>query len=202
VSITKPTPRLLLVRHGQSTWNANGRWQGQADPPLSDLGIRQAEAARDAVAQLAFDLIVASDLERARRTAELLAPTNTEIVIEAGLRERHAGDWTGLTHDEIAENYPGWIEDGRRPPGFENDAELLARVLPVLESLAGTVDATLIVTHGGVVRSIERSLGGPPEKVPNLGGRWIQFVDSEFVLGEGVLLFDRDQIEFTAPEQI
>src|ERR1051325_541049 len=92
--------RILVVRHGQSTWNADGRWQGQADPPLSDLGVAQAEAAARTVDGV--DVISASDLERAHHTATILAaPRQLEVVADARLRERDAGEWTGLTRVQI-----------------------------------------------------------------------------------------------------
>lgn len=194
--------RLLLIRHGQSTWNAEGRWQGQADPPLSSLGIQQAQASRDSVEKLNIDAVVASDLERARHTAELITPLELEVSVHQGLRECHAGEWTGLTHDEIASDYPGWVDTQRRPSGFEKDGPLLDRVIPVLSALALAAPTTLVITHGGVIRSVERSLSDIRERVPNLGGRWIRYEDGEFVLEESVLLFDPNQVEFTVPDQI
>jgi probable phosphoglycerate mutase len=204
---------LLLVRHGQSTWNAEQRWQGQADPPLSPLGERQAQAAGPAVAALGVTRIVASDLERARRTAELLAPAGVAVELEAALRERHAGDWTGLTRSEIDEQYPGWIEDRKSPPGFESDEPLLARVLPVVEAIFGGPDvpvATLALTHGGVIRMLERHFGAPSAPVPNLGGRWLHVESTrsdvgdptEVLLGDREVLVDPDAIALTVPDQL
>jgi len=84
--------RLLLVRHGQSTWNAEERWQGHADPPLSDLGERQARAAAPSVVAIGATVVVSSDLTRARQTAELLAPPTLTPVVEPSVRERDVGD--------------------------------------------------------------------------------------------------------------
>jgi len=200
---------LLLVRHGQSTWNAEQRWQGQADPPLSALGERQGRAAAAAVQHLAISRIIASDLVRARRTAELLAPPGTDVTVEPALRERHAGDWTGLTRKEIDERYPGWIDDQRSPPGFEADEPLLERVLPVVEALLADPDtpvATLALTHGGVIRTIERHFGAPSTPVPNLGGRWLHVeaggTDATIVLGEREVLVDPDAVALTVPDQL
>lgn len=200
---------LLLVRHGQSTWNAEQRWQGQADPPLSALGERQGAAAAEAVATLGVTRFVASDLVRARTTARLLAPSDAQIALEPGLRERHAGDWTGLTRHEIDERYPGWVEAQRSPPGFEGDDAVLARVLPIVEALLGSSDepgATLAVTHGGVIRTIERHLGAPAAPVPNLGGRWLHVEGSGpaavILLGDRELLIDPDAVALTVPDQI
>src|SRR5215212_2370289 len=104
--------RLLLVRHGESTWNARGRWQGWADPPLSDLGRAQAEAAGPAAAPV--DAVVSSDLQRARVSAELMAAVLEidEVHIERDLRERDVGDFTGLTRAEIEERWPGSLSQG------------------------------------------------------------------------------------------
>jgi probable phosphoglycerate mutase len=201
--------RLLLVRHGQSTWNAEQRWQGQADPPLSPLGERQASAAGAAVQHLALTRIVTSDLVRARRTAELLAPPGTAVTADPALRERHAGDWTGLTRAEIDEQYPGWIDDHRSPSGFEGDEPLLERLLPVVEALLTDPDApaaTLAVTHGGVIRTIERHFGAPSTPVPNLGGRWLHVeagrVDATILLGDREVLVDPDAVALTVPDQL
>jgi broad specificity phosphatase PhoE len=204
---------LLLVRHGQSTWNAEQRWQGQADPPLSPLGERQAAAAAAAVAELGVTRIFASDLERARRTAELLAPSGVDVVLEPALRERHAGEWTGLTRAEIDERYPGWIDEGRSPPGFEDDDPLLARVLPVIAAVFSGPDvsvATIALTHGGVIRTIERHFGAPSAPVPNLGGRWLHVestgsvdgVETEVLLGDREVLVDPDAVALTVPDQL
>jgi len=201
--------RLLLIRHGQSTWNAEQRWQGQADPPLSPLGERQARAAGAAVQHLALGRIVASDLVRARRTAELLVPPGATVTVDSGLRERHAGDWTGLTRAEIDERYPGWIDDHRSPPGFEGDEPLLERVLPVVEALLAVTDApwaTLAVTHGGVIRTVERHFGAPSTPVPNLGGRWLHVEssggDATILLGDREVLVDPDAVALTVPDQL
>lgn len=196
--------RVLLVRHGQSTWNAEQRWQGQADPPLSTLGEHQARAAADAVAALAPRRVLASDLARARRTAELLAPEGIEIETDPVWRERRAGEWTGLTRVEIEAQFPGWLEEDRRPPGFEDDESLLARVLPAIERLllepphdGGTI---LVVTHGGVIGCLERLLHAPWVRVPNLGGRWFHADDGQLALGEREVLVDAESV--TVPDQI
>ena len=103
--------RILLVRHGESEWNSVGRWQGQADSPLSDLGRQQAKVASRALGQL--DLVVCSDLQRAQVTAEIIASELGvgPVVIDAGLRERDAGEWSGLTRTEIHEQWPGYLHD-------------------------------------------------------------------------------------------
>lgn len=197
--------RVLFVRHGQSTWNADGRWQGSADPPLSSLGEHQAAAAGEAIAHLGIQRVVTSDLERARRTGEILCPEGLRIAVEAALRERHAGEWEGLTRDEIESGYPGFLAAHRSPPGFEDDETLLGRVLPEVDALLGNASAsvTLVVTHGGVIRTLERHLGAPEAPVPNLGGRWLRRTASEaLVLGEREVLIDPDVVALTVPDQL
>src|SRR5690349_6102426 len=95
-----PTP-ILLVRHGQSEWNAQGRWQGQADPPLSELGRQQAFSASRKIGSV--DVIVASDLERALHTAQIISGQIGvgPVIVEPLFRERDAGEWSGLTREEI-----------------------------------------------------------------------------------------------------
>jgi len=194
-----------LVRHGQSTWNAEGRWQGSADPPLSVLGEHQARAAGEAVEHLGVQRVVTSDLERARRTGELLVPDGMPIQVAPALRERHAGEWEALTRAEIEAGYPGFLAEHRRPPGFEDDETLLARVLPAVAGLLGDPAAavTLVVTHGGVIRTLERHLGAPEAPVPNLGGRWLRrTANAPLVLGEREVLIDPDVVALTVPDQL
>lgn len=198
-------PRLLLVRHGQSTWNAESRWQGQADPPLSELGEQQAEAAALRLASTnEIRSIWTSDLVRARRTAEIIAPhLAVELRVDARLRERDAGEWTGLTRAEIEARYPGDLEARRSPPGFEQDGPLLERVLASLAEVARVEDGdVLVLSHGGVVRTIERHLGAPAEPVPNLGGRWLDEGGGELQLGDRQLLIDPDDVAVTVPRSI
>jgi len=196
--------RLLLVRHGQSTWNAEERWQGHADPPLSALGERQALAAAKATAVLGPTVVISSDLTRARQTAELIAPDGVTPTVEPALRERDVGEWTGLTRTEIEERYPGYLDGFRAPPGFESNEDLLARTLPALEVIARDLDADavcLIVTHGGVIRALERGFGAVPTPVPNLAGRWLHRHDGEFALGDREVLVDPDDATLTVPNE-
>ena len=170
--------KILLVRHGESEWNALGRWQGQADPPLSEHGRRQALVAARAIG--AVDAIVASRLERAQDTAAVISETLGigPIVTDARLIERDAGEWSGLTRAQIAEAWPGYLSDDpddraaeRRPPGWEPDESLLARTIPALHDVAALVSggSAVAVTHGGVIYAIEAHLGAARRYLPNLG---------------------------------
>jgi broad specificity phosphatase PhoE len=194
--------RLLLVRHGESEWNAIGRWQGWADPPLSELGARQATVAARAVG--AVDAVVASDLERAHRTAAIIAHEIGvgPVVVDASLRERDAGPWTGMTRVEIEREWPGYLASGKRPDGYEEDEALLDRVIPSLHTLEGAGETVLVVTHGGVIGAVERWLGAEHMRTPNLGGRVVEIVTGRAHLGETLLLVDEHDVHVTAPPEV
>jgi len=185
--------RVLLLRHGESTWNAERRWQGQADPPLSDAGIRQARVAAAALG--AVSAIWSSDLERARHTAELLAGGAGRARLDARLRERDVGAWAGLTRDAIDDRYPGWLHEERRPDGWEHDDALRRRALPALrDAVASSPPGAVViaVTHGGLIRVVVTGLGGPSWPIPNLGGIWLEGDGDRFTLGPRVALLDGD----------
>jgi len=195
--------RVLLVRHGQSEWNADGRWQGQADPPLSELGMLQAAHAARAIG--AVDAIMASPLQRARRTAEIIAAAlgYEPVVVVDGLMERSAGQWEGLTRAEIEERFPGYLAEGRRPPGWEDDDALFERVLGALDAVHRVCPGgeVVVVTHGGVIMNLERRLGDERGRIANVGGRWLVRRDADdWVLGERLDLVDPS--ELTVPGQI
>lgn len=184
--------RLLLLRHGESTWNAEGRFQGWADPPLTTLGEQQAVDAAAGLSGLGFTRVCSSDLTRARRTAEALAEALGlgEVLIDSGLRERNGGAFEGHTAEENRARYPQCFDaaTGRVisvPPDGEDDDALRARVLPSLFELCRRFsgETLLVVTHGGVIRMLERHLGlEVAPATPNLGGRWLD-VDGEDVVG-------------------
>jgi broad specificity phosphatase PhoE len=196
--------RIVLVRHGQSTWNADGRWQGQADPPLSALGEAQAQAAAEACP--AVDVVVASDLRRAQQTAAIIAGHRRfgPVRPEPRLRETFTGEWTGLTRDEIEETWPGWLAADRRPPGFEPWESVAERAIGALVDVGaahagGTV---LAVAHAGVIRSVERGLDVLGTVPKNLGGRWFRVNGDGLVAGDVVVLIDHASVVVTAPDQL
>jgi broad specificity phosphatase PhoE len=194
--------RVLLTRHGQSEWNALGRWQGQADPPLSDRGRRQAHEAARALG--AVDAIWASDLRRAAETAVIIGDDMGvgPVVLDADLRERDAGEWTGLTRAEIERRYPGFLPDGRRPPGWESDELLLARAQRTLERIADAVPGgdVLVITHAGLVFAVERHLGLDRTRLANVEGRWVTLAGDRLRLGDRMLLADPEDV--TIPRQM
>jgi broad specificity phosphatase PhoE len=199
----QPPTRVLLVRHGQSEWNAEGRWQGQADPILTDLGRLQAREAARALG--AMDAVWASDLQRAVETAAIIADHLGvgPVVVDPDLRERDAGEFSGLTRPEIAARYPGFLDDGRRPPGWEPDESLVARALRALRAIAAEVPGgdVLVITHGGLVYALEQHLGEEFVRLANAEGRWLDVGPGATLrLGERVLLSAPE--DTTVPNQI
>jgi broad specificity phosphatase PhoE len=145
---------LLLIRHGETDWNAGGRWQGHADIPLNERGRAQArQLAEKLVAEENVDIVYASDLARARETAEILAGRlGVEVVLDRDLREIDVGSREGRTWAEI-DDRPEW--DGE---AHEAHAD---RVLRALRRVARTHDGTrvLVVTHGGSLRRVHEHVG-------------------------------------------
>jgi broad specificity phosphatase PhoE len=199
---TPDATRILLVRHGQSEWNAVGRWQGQADPPLSDQGRLQAREAARSIGTV--DAVWASDLQRAVETATIIADDLGvgPVVIDADLRERDAGEFSGLTRPEIEERFPGYLAAHRRPPGWEPDDLLLGRATAALRRIATAVPGgdVLVVSHGGLVYTVEEHLGVGFTRLANAEGRWLEVGPGGLRLGERVLLADPE--DTTVPNQI
>ncbi len=184
--------RFLLVRHGESEWNAIGRWQGQADPPLSSTGREQAWLAAQRIGTV--DAVVASSLHRAFDTARIISEAIGvgPVVLEPDLMERHAGEWEGLTRAEIEAQWPGYLDTKQRPPSYELDEPLLVRVHEGLARIRAEVpgDDILVVTHGGVINALEASFGLDWQRVPNLGARWFVWDGRQFRIGDRLHLVD------------
>lgn len=153
--------RSLLVRHGETTWNAEGRYQGQTDVPLSGVGRWQARMLARRLAREDIDVIYASDLRRAWGTAEVIAATHgLPVRAEPRLREIGFGAWEGLTNREIEERAPEalavWHDDplNTAAPGGETLAQVAERVGSALDDITeGHSDETvLVVAHGGTLR--------------------------------------------------
>jgi glucosyl-3-phosphoglycerate phosphatase len=182
--------RIVLLRHGQTDYNAEGRMQGHLDSRLTELGRTQAAEAAPVVATLGADLLVSSDLSRAVDTAEAVgAASGLPVKLDPRLRETHLGEWQGLTVDEVEEDYPGAIATWRSdptwaPPGGESRVEVVARARPVVDEIdaeyAGTDGASetaLLVAHGGLIAGLVTGLMELPTAVwPTFGGlgncRW------------------------------
>lgn len=174
-----PSARFLLVRHGQSEWNSVGRMQGHADSPLTAEGRRQAAAAARKLK--GFDYVTSSDLSRASDTAVIIARELSvpRLAPRAGLREIDVGPWQGLTRRDIERQFPGFLDNDMRPPGYEADESVFERVRRTLIDLAQehhhdfTAGAGLVVTHSGVIRVMRRVLGYPDQRNHrNLEGCW------------------------------
>jgi broad specificity phosphatase PhoE len=152
---------LLLVRHGETDWNRDQRFQGHADPPLNDTGRAQARAVAGELTAERIDAIYTSDLARARETAELIAElAGVPFVLEPQLREVDVGEWQGLTRPEIEARFPegmrNWHESGHGWESGETYEQLAERVLEALERivLRHPGERVVVVGHGGTIRAI------------------------------------------------
>lgn len=159
------TTTLVLVRHGETAWNAEGRVQGQTDVPLSEVGRAQAEALVPVLAAEPFGAIYSSDLLRVRETAQPVARVlGLEVLLETGLRERHYGMFETLTYVECRERFPAEFERFREKElefDFATGESLRAfhaRSLASLQAIAArhAGEAVLVFTHGGVLEMLYR----------------------------------------------
>src|SRR5215207_10872981 len=170
-----PEQELLLIRHGQSTANASGVWQGQMEFPLSQEGRRQALLAGKALAEERLDAIYASPLGRAFETAEIIARETGfrgAIISLTGLMERHGGALEGTTHEERETRHPGFTKKLLSLPeeerwtlvGAETDGEVLARFEAAITGIRARHahgERLVIVSHGGALRAFLRDHSGP-----------------------------------------
>jgi probable phosphoglycerate mutase len=156
---------LLLVRHGETDWNAEGRLQGHTDTPLNELGRRQARGLAEQLAGDGIEAVYSSDLARARETAEIVgARLGLTVALEPGLREKDWGTWEGLTGSErervelVAEATEAHRE----------------RTLRALREIASRHPAgrVLVVTHGGSLRRVQAAVTGIALPVVENCGRW------------------------------
>ena len=195
---------LLVVRHGQSEWNALGRWQGHADPPLSQLGRRQSAAAADLLPTV--DGIVSSDLRRASETAEIIAARRgiEPVIIDQRLRERDVGEWSGLTRAEIDRGWPGWVDGARLPSSFEDVSAVVERVSQAFAAINSVNPGAsiLVVTHGGVIRALERSHGATEAAIANLGGLRVRVSPAGLVIGGRLDVLDDQPDKVTRNEEL
>ncbi len=157
----------LLVRHGETDWNRDRRFQGHADPPLNETGREQARALGAELAGERLDAVYSSDLARAHETAEIIsARTGARVVLDPDLREIDVGEWQGLTWPEIEQRYPAgvqnWHESGHGWQSGETYDQLGERVVAALRRIAAEHPAgrVAIVGHGGTVRSVRALVEG------------------------------------------
>jgi len=158
---------LLLVRHGETNWNRERRFQGHADPPLNGTGREQARTLADELAGEGIEFVYTSDLARARETAEIVAERlGAGIVALQALREIDVGEWEGLTWPEIEDRYPegarAWREHGFGWTSGETYDQLGERVVPALRRIAADHPSqrVLVVGHGGTIRATKAFIEG------------------------------------------
>ncbi|MEO3761177.1 glucosyl-3-phosphoglycerate phosphatase [Mycobacterium sp. B14F4] len=186
--------RLVMLRHGQTEYNAGSRMQGQLDTDLTDLGREQAVAAAEVLAKRQPLTIMSSDLRRALDTAVSLGErAGMPVLVDARLRETHLGEWQGLTHLEVDAVAPGarlaWRNDSRwAPPGGESRVDVAVRSLPLVTELVAAQQEwgrddpdrpVVLVAHGGLIAALTAALLGlPVDNWPILGGMgnasWVQ----------------------------
>ena len=187
--------RIVLVRHGQTEYNREGRWQGVgSDVPLNDAGRAEAERVGEALAGTfggAVAALYTSDLARARETARIVGTRlGLPAVDEPALRERSHGRWEGLTHAEVAERWPDELAEYEAHPyvvrrgGGDSYKDLEARLWPALERLSAVHrgERIVCVSHGGPIRlALSRVLDRPLTDRDAFGvvnGSWFEIARS------------------------
>lgn len=185
--------RLVVVRHGETEWNAVGRLMNQLDSPLTARGHAQAEAVARRLEAFPAEALYSSDLGRARSTAQLITDRRGgEAILHPGLRERHLGVFAGRTREEARAAFPAEYDRYRRDPEFvvpegESFRQFYDRTIATFEEIAaahsgGTV---LVVTHAGCLDGLFRRVCGMPldvrraVRLPNTGLNIFEFEDRE-----------------------
>jgi glucosyl-3-phosphoglycerate phosphatase len=201
--------KLVLWRHGQTTYNAERRFQGQLDVPLNDVGREQARRAAPYLAAMKPDAIFSSDLSRAAETAAVLARlTGLTVQLDKDLRERGGGSWEGKTADEIraqfAEAFANWA-----PADGETASAVADRASAAMERIADSLPGgslAVLVAHGGALGFGSARLLGIPDDLRALGpfgnccwsvlsrrsGRWRLLEHNVGILPEPVLDVDAE----------
>ena len=173
--------RIVLWRHGRTEWNASGRFQGQTDIDLDEIGRAQAWESARRLAALEPDLLISSDLRRTRDTIAALAEiTGKPVQLDVRLRETFAGEWQGLTGAEIASRYPEEYKAWRagdpllKVGGGETRQDVAERMAAAVRDIAARLadDGLAVLTsHGGAARlGIAALIGMPLERFTNIGG--------------------------------
>lgn len=158
---------ILIARHGESDWNREHRWQGQADRPLTERGREQAQALAERLAHVELDTVYSSDLRRALDTASAVAQRQgLDVQVVEDLREVDVGSWSGLTREEAEERFPDGFRRWRAGfPGWDDGEtyEAMAdRVLGAVERLGREHGdgQLLVVSHGGPIRALHAAALG------------------------------------------
>jgi len=165
-----------LARHGQTDWNVEGRWQGQAAPmPLNAAGRAQVEALAACLSGLSFEALFSSDLTRARETAEIIGRRiGLPVMVDPRLREINLGAWEGMLGTDVARLYPAELAERERDPAYarapggESAAEVAARVWAAADDIARAhpTGPVLVISHGlALATLICRARGQPLTRV-------------------------------------
>jgi glucosyl-3-phosphoglycerate phosphatase len=173
--------RIVLWRHGRTEWNATGRFQGQTDIDLDEIGRAQAWESARRLAALEPDLLISSDLRRTRDTMAALSEiTGKPIQLDERLRETFAGEWQGLTGAEIASRYPEEYKAWRagdpllKVGGGETRQDVAERMAAAVRDIAARLSddgLAVLTSHGGAARlGIAALIGMPLERFTNIGG--------------------------------
>lgn len=171
---------VVFLRHGETDWNAQGRYQGQTDILLNDAGREQARQAARRWGHTEFDAAIVSPLARADETGRImLGDRDLELVTVDGIKETHGGDWEGLVFSDIAEQWPDEHAAFRLPAldagpvGGETPRESGTRTAQAVLSSLATTDVLLVVSHGNTLRAAAHVLSGHDDEdyatVPRLG---------------------------------
>lgn len=163
-----PEPRLILIRHGETGWNRDGRFTTRSDVPLSEIGLAQAKVAAEALAKTPIGRILSSPAARARVTAETIAGSQASpppVEVDPRLAEIDAGPFEGLSVAEIeagplAAEFAAWHRDDEPlfPPGTETFDRAVARASSFLDDVRDRPGVTLAATHGSLARVIVTTL--------------------------------------------
>lgn len=171
--------RILLARHGETDWNAQGMLQGHTDIPLNSVGRAQARSLAEALGELDVRAVWTSDLARARETgvivADVLGVGQPRVAVE--LRERGFGVFEGLTRAQCEEGYPeawrAWQAHSAPPPGGESSEHVVARMYDALTRISAQAEGpTLVVSHGGIMRLWLSAVLGQPLALIRNGDTW------------------------------
>ncbi len=210
------TRTLVLLRHGQTAWNADGRAQGHTDVPLDQVGRAQAVAVAPAIASLAPEFVRSSDLARAAATAAVVGDAcGRSVSLDARLREYDVGQRAGLTIAEFAAAFPAdyarWADAGGSFEGAdtvadaESTAAVLARIVPALQDAFSTLapgETGVVVGHGASLRvGLLALLGWDPSSAASLRGLancgWAEVDDSSPGGGLRLAAYNRVAPDFT-----